>query len=249
MNLARLRLITFDVTDTLLKFRNAPGMQYGEIGAMYGILADNNSLAANFKRHWYKMNKEHPNFGLKSGVGWENWWKMVVFGTFKDSKYNVEDSKLDAIALHLLETYKTSACWQQCFGAVDLLSFLKSKNIPLGIISNFDPRLSVTLENTKLREFFNFVITSYEAGFEKPDSKIFELAMKEASLKDLKPEECLHVGDTALLDYYGALNCNWNAALIHERAPEKLQEKYPRIQPNTVFSNLYEMHKHLKKST
>lgn len=133
MNLSRLRLITFDVTDTLLKFRNLPGKQYGEIGAMYGVLADNNSLAANFKAHWYKMNKEHPNFGLKSGLGWENWWKMVVSGTFKDAKYNVEDSKLDAIASHLLEVYKTSACWQQCFGASDLLSNLRSKDVPLGI--------------------------------------------------------------------------------------------------------------------
>lgn len=127
MNLSRLRLVTFDVTETLLKFRSSAGKQYGEIGAMYGVLCDNNSLATNFRAHWYKMNKEHPNFGLKSGLGWERWWKMVVVGTFKDAKFHVEDKKLEAIASHLIEAYKTSACWQQSYGAVDLLRYIRSK--------------------------------------------------------------------------------------------------------------------------
>lgn len=46
------RLITFDVVDTLIQFRTAPGKQYGEFGAMFGILSDNNSLVSNFKSNW-----------------------------------------------------------------------------------------------------------------------------------------------------------------------------------------------------
>lgn len=52
MSLSRFRLITFDVTDTLLQFRTTPGRQYGEIGAMYGILVDNNKLIEQFKKNW-----------------------------------------------------------------------------------------------------------------------------------------------------------------------------------------------------
>lgn len=140
MNLSRLRLVTFDVTDTLLKFRNAPGMQYGEIGAMYGVLADGNVLATNFKAHRSKMNKEHPNFGLKTNLGWENWWKTVVRGTFRDTLYAISDDKLEAITNHLLEMYKTSACWQTCFGAFNLLSYLRGRNATLGA----NPRLIST---------------------------------------------------------------------------------------------------------
>lgn len=73
MNLSTIRLVTFDVTGTLLKLRTAPGQQYGEIGAMYGVVADNNILSRNFKEQWKRMNKEHPNFGLESGLGWQNW--------------------------------------------------------------------------------------------------------------------------------------------------------------------------------
>lgn len=80
MSLSRFRLITFDVTDTLLQFRTSPGKQYGEIGAMFGVLLDSNKLAANFKTNWQKMNRAHPNFGLKTKIGWENWWKMLITG-------------------------------------------------------------------------------------------------------------------------------------------------------------------------
>lgn len=117
-----------------------------------------------------------------------------------------------------------------------------------GVISNFDPRLSATLHNTKLKQYFKFVITSYEVGFEKPHPKIYEEAMKSSRLSDLKPEECLHVGNTVLTDYYGALDSNWNAALIHERPPEKLKEKYPRVDPKDVFPNLEDLQKLLMKN-
>lgn len=249
MNLSRLRLITFDVTDTLLKFRSAPGRQYGEIGALYGVTADDNVLAENFKANWYRMNKEHPNFGLASGLGWENWWKHIIAGTFKDSDFNIEGKKLDAISSHLIELYRTSTCWQQCYGCLNLLSYLTSKKIPMGIISNFDPRLSTTLLNTKLRHYFRFVLTSYEVGFEKPDLKIFEQAMIASNLKNLQPEECLHIGDTPLLDYFGARNSNWNAFLIHDKSPKELKDKYgDDIEEKHVFSSLYDLHRTDRKS-
>lgn len=50
--LGRIRLITFDVTNTLLQFRGSPGKQYGEIGALFGVLCDNADLAKNFKANW-----------------------------------------------------------------------------------------------------------------------------------------------------------------------------------------------------
>jgi len=52
-SLSRFRLITFDVTNTLLQFRTTPGKQYGEIGALFGARCDNNELAKNFKANWW----------------------------------------------------------------------------------------------------------------------------------------------------------------------------------------------------
>lgn len=51
--LSRFRLITFDVTDTLIKFRTAPAKQYGEIGALFGVTnQDDNELIRNFQNNW-----------------------------------------------------------------------------------------------------------------------------------------------------------------------------------------------------
>ncbi|EFA00363.1 rhythmically expressed gene 2 protein [Tribolium castaneum] len=248
MNLSRFRLITFDVTDTLLKFRSAPGKQYGEVGAMYGVLVDSNSLSANFKSHWHKMNAEHPNFG-KNGLGWQSWWKQIVVGTFKDSKLDLDDRKLDSIASHLIELYETSMCWQPSYGALGLLSYLRHRGVPMGVISNFDPRLDSTLVNTKLRHYFKFVTASYEVGVAKPSQGIFEKAMEMSGISDIKPEECLHVGNTVLLDYVGARKSGWSAALIHDKDLKQVKEKYPFVNGNYVFSSLYELHRYFLENS
>lgn len=242
--LSRLRLITFDVTDTLLKFKVSPGKQYGEIGAMYGIISDDKTLSNNFKVNWRKMTKEHPNFGLYSGLGWENWWKKIVRDTFKDSVINASDKQLNATAQHLIHVYKTSTCWQYSYGALNLLSYIRSRGIPMGVISNFDPRLSEMLNNVKMKHFFNFIITSYEVGAEKPDKTIFEKAMNISKIHNLKPEECLHIGDKPLLDYYGARNGGWHAVVINDTDFEELKKQYPYLDSQHLFTSLYHLHKY-----
>ncbi|XP_050295316.1 rhythmically expressed gene 2 protein [Anthonomus grandis grandis] len=248
MNLSKIRLVTFDVTGTLLKLRTAPGQQYGEIGAMYGLVADGHILSRNFKDQWRRMNKEHPNFGLNSGLGWENWWKTVVKETFKSSKFKIEEDKVEKVASHLLEMYKTSACWQHCYGVPGLLSYIRSKNIPMGVISNFDPRLHAILVNTKLKHYFQFVLTSYETGIEKPDPRIFDLALKSVPA-NIKPEECLHIGDKPLLDYKAARNCGWNSFLLSETEIPKLKQKLEDLDENHCFGSAYQLHVNLLKKS
>ncbi|KAK9703651.1 Haloacid dehalogenase-like hydrolase [Popillia japonica] len=246
MNICRIKLVTFDVTNTILKFRSTPGKQYGEIGALYGALSDDNVLAANFKSQWRKMNREHPNFGLKTGISWQEWWTRIVKGTFANTQFEVPEKKLDFIATHLIDLYKTSACWQPCYGSDGLLRFLKEKNKTLGVISNFDPRLSTTLENTKLKGYFDFILTSYEVGYEKPDTRIFERAMEESKIPNLKPEECLHIGDRALVDYVGARNTRWHAILVNDKRPDEVWDKYPYVDIKIIFNNLYDLHVYFK---
>nr|CAH7735026.1 unnamed protein product [Callosobruchus chinensis] len=246
--LSRLRLITFDVTGTLLQFRRTIPEQYGQVGAFYGIQVDRGKLAGNFKKHWERMVNEHPNFGLKTGLGWENWWKTLVKDTFKDSNITVtdfDDRMLDAVASHLIEAYKNQSCWQHSHGVLDLLSYIKSRGITIGVISNFDPRLGETLQNLKLRHYFQFVMTSYETQIEKPDSRIFEEAKRLSKLKDLCSDECLHVGDNPRIDYLGAKDAGWQAALILEdQKRETTITKHPDIDPTHVFPSLFEMVRH-----
>ncbi|KAK5642396.1 hypothetical protein RI129_008563 [Pyrocoelia pectoralis] len=236
MHVNRLKLVTFDVTDTLLAFRKAPGQYYADTATKHGIKCNGTELSKNFRIHFKDMAKNHPNYGLTTGLGWEMWWKELITRTFKQCHPTIDIKKLDAISHNLINDYKTFSCWKHCKGALDLLSYLKHKGYTLGIISNFDPRLDATLENAHIRHYFNFIVASYDVGVQKPNPNIFEIAMKFSNIKSLSAEDCLHVGDSYSLDYEGAKNAGWNAALVN--ANNENGKDY-------VFVSLFDLHQYI----
>ncbi|XP_061394946.1 rhythmically expressed gene 2 protein [Musca vetustissima] len=264
-SLGRLRLITFDVTNTLLQFRSSPGKQYGEIGALFGVRCDNNDLVKNFKANWQKMNRLYPNFGRNSALlEWQQWWRELIANTFADSGARIPEEKIENFSKHLLELYKTSSCWQHCNGSVDLLNYLRMQQqlgarensnreqpFVMGVIANFDPRLPKLLGNLKIDHFLEFALNSYDCKVEKPNTEIFDMAIKASKLKDLKPEQCLHVGDGPTTDYMAAKAAGWNAALVHEKNADYLMQKYgeDKIDPSYVFPSLYDFHKKLANNS
>lgn len=235
----RVRLVTFDVTETLLNFRIPPAEKYAQVGAHFGLTVDPNVISASFKKQWRNMSSSHPNFGLSTGLGWESWWKQLINRTFQGSvKCNsLNVSILDTIGNHLIEVYKTPECWQIAEGAEELLKYLNSLGITLGIVSNYDERLETVLKAMELHHYFRFIITSYCAGFAKPDSRIFHLALDQLHNGRIKPQEALHVGNTPETDYLGAVNAGWKAILVHQDA-KKVTEYYQYVDPELVFENL-----------
>jgi putative hydrolase of the HAD superfamily len=65
------------------------------------------------------------------------------------------------------------------------------------------------------------VVISEEVGFEKPDPKIFEVALKELGVK---PGEAVYVGDTPETDVLGA-----NASGLVSVRLVKRKHKEPRL--------------------
>ena len=80
--------------------------------------------------------------------------------------------------------------------AIPVLKTLKPK-MSLALISNFDHPSHVTslLSELGLAEFFDAVIISGAVGMEKPDPRIFSLALQQTGLR---PAEVVYVGDTAV---------------------------------------------------
>ena len=79
--------------------------------------------------------------------------------------------------------------------AIPVLQTLRPKT-SLALISNFDHPSHVTalLSELGLAEFFDAVIVSGAVGVEKPDPRIFSLALQQTGLR---PAEVVYVGDTA----------------------------------------------------
>jgi len=71
----------------------------------------------------------------------------------------------------------------------------------LAVVSNWDPALPTLLAEVGLAEFFVFILPSAEIGVEKPDGRIFSLALQRLGLE---PQEVVHIGDSYEADVVGA---------------------------------------------
>lgn len=241
MNIVRPRLVTFDVTGTLLM--TALEVHYAEIASQHGLYAEPQKLAASFKKNFNKLARDHPIFGKNTGLGWEKWWRTIVHNVFREQNEKCKESDLDRVAESLIKCYGTNKCWHKYPDTLNILEYLKEQNVTLGVISNFDARLESVLASTELRPYFSFVLSSYDHGFEKPDPSIFEEALKITNKLTneavVLPQESFHVGDTYDKDYLGAKNANWNAVLI-KRDSKKINDK-TKVQSENVFSTLDEL--------
>ncbi len=91
-------------------------------------------------------------------------------------------------------------------GIKDFLEYLKNKGIRTGVISNiaYDPSVVAERINRLLPEnSFEFIITSSNFMFRKPNRRIFDLALEKA---ELQPDEVWYIGDQYECDVKGSLN-------------------------------------------
>ena len=81
--------------------------------------------------------------------------------------------------------------------AQETLRRLKEAGIRMAVLSNWDYQLPTILCSVQLATFFEFILTSAEAGVEKPAAQFFErgLAKARALCPSLKPRDCFYIGD------------------------------------------------------
>lgn len=135
-------------------------------------------------------------------------------------------------------------CWHKYPGTIELLDYLRKKELILGVISNFDERLEAILEDIRIRSYFSFVLTSYDLGVEKPDTLIFDEALRLTKKRhsiNISPQQAIHIGDSVNNDYIGAKDAKWNAILIQHDNDGNQKE----IPAEDVFRNLRDLRVHL----
>ena len=89
-------------------------------------------------------------------------------------------------------------------GAAEVLSELHHLGIKMGVVSNSvmgENAISEILEKLKLREYFDFVMTSADYGFRKPQLQLFKTAL---ALAGELAEKTWFMGDWLTQDIAGA---------------------------------------------
>ena len=92
---------------------------------------------------------------------------------------------------------KRVATKEECFKylhteIVPMLTQLKERGLLVGLISNCYAEEAKVIRESELFPFFDRAYLSCEQGVAKPDVEIFERCMRDL---DVKPEECLYIGD------------------------------------------------------
>ena len=85
--------------------------------------------------------------------------------------------------------------------AAAALEAVRAAGVRSAVISNSNGTIRSLMERLGLIDKLDFVIDSGEEGVEKPDPRIFQIALARA---DAKPEEAAYIGDLYSIDVRGA---------------------------------------------
>lgn len=106
---------------------------------------------------------------------------------------------LPTLAPAILKRFESSAGYML---APDVMSFLQSwrelERPPLlGLCSNSDRRITGPLKDLGVFDYISpdHLYTSWDIESSKPEARIFQTAVQQLGEDNVKPEECLFVGD------------------------------------------------------
>jgi putative hydrolase of the HAD superfamily len=91
------------------------------------------------------------------------------------------------------------------------LTGLKERGLVLGLISNVDRDVVPLYEGLGLSNWLEVMVTSQEAGFNKPHPEIFKAALKQAGVE---PADSIYVGDQYEIDVVGSNKAGMRGILI-----------------------------------
>jgi putative hydrolase of the HAD superfamily len=109
---------------------------------------------------------------------------------------------------------------------IDGLDRLRSRGLIVAAISNINQSAQKLCEEMKLTGHVDFATTSGETGFEKPDPRIFEAALRKARVT---ASEALFIGDQLESDIYGAENAGLRPILMDRFNGYPNYDKHPRV--------------------
>jgi HAD superfamily hydrolase (TIGR01509 family) len=118
-------------------------------------------------------------------------------------------------ALEELNAYhREQNLWERIApGVVTALEALRSLDLRLTVVSNANGTLCQHLDRLDLTRWFDCVLDSCDLGVEKPDPRMFEMALERS---EALPETTIHVGDLYHVDVSGARAAGIRGVLLDE---------------------------------
>ncbi|MHB1340533.1 MAG: HAD family hydrolase [Coriobacteriia bacterium] len=121
------------------------------------------------------------------------------------------EADASALARRVYDEFGRPDRWAVHADVTPAMERLRSRGLAIGVISNWDRRLSGLLDGLGLGSLVDTVVSSADVGLRKPDPRIFELACERLGVQ---PAESAHVGDHYYADVLGARTAGMLAVFV-----------------------------------
>jgi putative hydrolase of the HAD superfamily len=194
-----LKAIFFDAAGTLFHLPRGVGYHYALVGEEIGLKLDSRQLDRAFNTAWNAMPRREPVDGPREDDD-KDWWRELVDLVLNEVAPSLNELDRDNFFEIAYEHFAEAGVWELYPEVLEVLEKF-SPRFQLAVVSNFDGRLRMILEQLGVSKFFKHVFLSSEIGADKPDSEIFRRAL---NVIRLEPREVLHVGDDPERDWKAA---------------------------------------------
>ena len=194
-----IKAIFFDGAGTLIHLPKSVGHHYALVGKRVGLTLDAGALDRAFTVCWKQMPARPAIEGPREDDD-KGWWRELVDHVIDQVAPRTNELDRDAFFEVAYSHFAEAGVWELYPDVIEVLAALRPR-FELAVISNFDGRLRMILEQLGLSQFFSHVFLSSELGADKPAPLIYQRALR---LGGLAPNETLHVGDDPERDWKGA---------------------------------------------
>ena len=198
------KMVLFDYGQTLIAEQKFDGVSGTEAVLQYAARNKYHLSAEQIQAKADEINREFGRFNPEKRHLFQIEIPNTMFTPYLYESQGIEialsNSEIDTVF------WNAAAPGVLTEGIKDFLRYLKNKDIRTGVISNIPYAPSVVEEriNRLLPEnTFEFIITSSNFMFRKPNKRIFDLALEKAQLQ---PDEVWYIGDQYECDVKGSLN-------------------------------------------
>lgn len=146
-----------------------------------------------------------------------------------------QNAGTDAALAELREYHKAENLWEHVEPDVEpALAAMRARGLRLVVVSNANGRLRHLFDRLQLTRWFDHLLDSHEWGVEKPDPRLFQLALEQAQAD---PARTVHVGDLYHVDVVGARRAGLRDAVLFDQAGLYAGVDCPRV---SSFATLVE---------
>jgi putative hydrolase of the HAD superfamily len=175
----------------------------------HGVKADPSALAAAEPRAKRALDRPpSPGFATDAERGW-HYFDLVL------DEAGIPRSPATVAALREVKAWHDRHClWEDVpEGVRPSLERLRAAGLGLAVVSNTNGTLRHLFDRLGLTSAFDTILDSTVEGIEKPDPRIFRLALERLGEK---AEMALHVGDVYYVDVVGARAAGIRPILVDE---------------------------------